>query len=107
MTGFLLHSAATVVCAHGGQAQPLAVQPRVLVVGQPIVTLAAHYLVTGCTLPPPPAGNGPCLSAQFVGGAARVFSEGLPVLLSNGQAVCVPTGAPLTVIETQVRVSGA
>ena len=37
MPGFLLHVGATVLCAHGGQAQPTAPNPRVLVSGQPTV----------------------------------------------------------------------
>jgi hypothetical protein len=106
MPGFLLHMGATVLCAHGGQAQPTAVQPRVLVSGQPVVTLAAPYVVAGCAMPPPPAGNGPCVTAQFVDGATRVFAEGLPVLLLDSQALCVPTATPLLVVETQVRVTG-
>jgi len=106
MPGFLLHFGATVLCAHGGQAQPTAVQPRVMVSAQPIVTLAAPYVIAGCALPPPTAANGPCLTAQFVDGATRVFAEGLPVLLLDSQALCVPTATPLMVVETQVRVTG-
>ncbi len=106
MPGFLLHLGATVMCAHGGQAQPTAVQPRVLVSGQPVVTLAAPYVVAGCAFPPPPAGNGPCVTAQFVDGATRVLAEGLPVLLLDSQAICVPTGTPLIVAVTQPRVTG-
>ena len=49
-----------------GQAQPTVVNPRVLVSGQPTVTIAAPYVVAGCALPPPPAANGPCVTAQFV-----------------------------------------
>ena len=41
MPGFLLHAGATVLCCHGGQAQPTAPNPRVKVGGQPIVTQAA------------------------------------------------------------------
>jgi hypothetical protein len=106
MPGFLLHFGATVLCSHGGQAEPTAVQPRVLVGGQPIVTLAAPYVVAGCALPPPPAANGPCLTAQFLMGATRVTSEGLPVLLQDSQAICVPTGTPLIIAVTQPRVTG-
>ena len=57
MPGFLLHLGATVMCAHGGQAQPTVVSPRVMVSGQPVVTLAAPYVVAGCALPPPIAAN--------------------------------------------------
>ena len=38
MPGFLLHVGATVICAHGGQAQPTAPNPRVRSCGQPTVT---------------------------------------------------------------------
>jgi hypothetical protein len=92
------------MCSHGGQAQPTAVQPRVTVSGQPIVTLAAPYAVAGCALPP--NAGGPCVTAQFVTGATRVTSMGLPVLLMDSQAICVPTGTPLVIVVTQPRVSG-
>ena len=77
MPGFLLHLGATVMCAHGGQAQPTAVQPRVLVSGQPVVTLAAPYVVAGCALPPPPAANGPCVTAQFIDGRDPGLRRGI------------------------------
>jgi hypothetical protein len=106
MPGFLLHVGATVLCAHGGQAQPTVPNPRVLVSGQPTVTLASPYLVAGCAMPPPASGNGPCVSAQFVSSATRVLSNGQPLLLMDSQAVCVPTGTPLMIVATQTRVTG-
>jgi len=106
MPGFLLHVGATVLCSHAGQAQPTVPNPRVLVNGMPTVTIAAPYVVAGCTMPPPPAGNGPCVTAQFVSSATRVLSNGQPLLLLDSQAVCVPTGTPLMIVLTQVRVTG-
>lgn len=106
MPGFLLHVGATVMCAHGGQAQPAVPNPRVLVSGQPTVTIASPYLVAGCAMPPPTAGNGPCVTAQFVTAATRVLSNGQPLLLIDSQAICVPTGTPLIPSVTQVRVTG-
>jgi hypothetical protein len=106
MPGFLLHQGATVLCAHGGQAQPSAPFPQVTVGGQPIVTQPTPYMVAGCAFPPPPAGNGPCVTAQFVMGAVRVTAGGLPVLLQDSQAICAPTGTPLNIVMTQVRVKG-
>jgi hypothetical protein len=103
MPGFLLHVGATVLCAHAGQAQPAAPNPRVLVSGQPTVTLASPYVVAGCAMPPPPPGNGPCVTAQFVTAATRVTSNGQPLLLLDSQAVCVPTGTPLLIVLTQTR----
>jgi hypothetical protein len=105
MPGFILHLGATVMCAHGGSAQPTAVVPRVLVSGQPVTTLTAPYVVAGCAMPPPTAGNGPCVTAQFVVGATRVMAMGVPVLLLDSQAICAPTGTPLVVSVTQPRVT--
>ena len=106
MLGFLLHVGATVMCAHGGQAQPAVPNPRVLVSGQPTVTIASPYVVAGCAMPPPTAGNGPCVTAQFVTAATRITSNGQPLLLIDSQAVCAPTGTPLIPSVTQVRVTG-
>jgi hypothetical protein len=106
MPGFLLHLGATVLCSHGGQAQPTVVNPRVLVNGQPTVTLATPYVVAGCALPPPPAANGPCITGQFVSAATRVTSNGQPLLLLDSQAICTPTGTPLLIVMTQTRVMG-
>jgi hypothetical protein len=105
MPGFLLHVGATVLCSHAGQAQPTVPNPRVTVGGQPTVTMAAPWVVAGCTLPPPAAANGPCVTAQWISAATRVTSNGQPLLLFDSQAICAPTGTPLMVVMTQVRAS--
>jgi hypothetical protein len=106
MPGPLLHLGATVTCAHGGQATPTAPFPRVLVSGQPVVTIASPYVVAGCALPPPPAANGPCVTAQFITSATRVLAGGQPVLVMGSQSICAPTGTPLLTITAQPRVTG-
>lgn len=103
MPGFILHMGATVLCAHAGQAQPTVIDPRVKVSGQAIVTQSGPYTVAGCTFPPPPVANGPCVTAQWVSAAIRVKASGQPVLLQDSQAICIPTGTPLSVVMTQVR----
>lgn len=105
MPGFLLHVGATVMCAHGGQAQATVPNPRVKVGGQPIVLQPSPWMVAGCPFVPP-GGNGPCVTANWTVGAVRVKSMGQPVLLQDSQAVCVPTGTPLNIVVTQVRVKG-
>ena len=96
MPGFLLHVGATVLCAHGGQAQPTAPNPRVLVSGQPIVTMAAPYVVAGCAVRR--RRRAVAVRHRAVDDRARrgCTSNGQPVLLLDSQAVCAPNGTPLT-----------
>jgi hypothetical protein len=101
--GYILHLGATVICLHTGQAQPMTTNPRVKVGGQPVVTQTSMYTIAGCTLPPPPAANGPCVTAQFLSAATRVTAGSIPVLLQDSQAICAPTGTVLNVIQTQIR----
>ena len=106
MPGFLLHVGATVICAHGGQAQPSSPAPRVLVSGQPVVLQPMPYMIAGC---PFVSGTNPlpCVTATWVSGALRIFSNGMPLLLLDSQAICVPNGTPLMITVTQTRVTGS
>lgn len=105
MPGYLLHLGATVMCAHGGQAQPTVTNPRVTVSGQPITTLPAPYVVAGC--PFNVSGSPvPCVTGQWTTAATRVTSNGMPVLLLDSQATCIPNGTPLIISSTQLRVVG-
>jgi hypothetical protein len=99
----ILHMGAVVLCAHGGTAMPTAPSPVVLVSGMPIATIAAPRTVAGCAFVPP-AGNGPCVTAQWVVGAVQVLSMGQPVAILTGMATCVPTGTPLMPVEAQTMV---
>lgn len=104
MPGYLLHVGATVLCAHGGQSQPTTPFPRVMVGGQPVVTQPPPYVVAGC--PFNPGSPSPCVTATWVTGALRVKAGGMPVLLQDSQAICVPNGTPLSIVMTQFRVKG-
>lgn len=104
MPGFVLHFGATVQCAHLGTALPTVVQPRVLLSGQPAVTLSSPYVIAGCALTGSP--NPPCATAQFTVGATRVFSLGQPLLLVDSVSTCVPTATPLLPLAAQTRVTG-
>ena len=107
MPGFLLHVGATVTCVHVGQAQSTVPNPRVTAMGMSTVTVAAPYMVAGCTLPAISGGTQPpCVTAQWTTAATRLTSNGQPLLLLDSQATCVPTGTPLLIIATQTRVTG-
>jgi hypothetical protein len=101
--GFVLQVGATVMCSHGGQAQPTVPNPRVLLSGAPSLTLAAPWVVAGCPFVPP--APGPCVTAQWTIGTTRVTSNGQPLLLLTGMAICAPTGTPLLPIVAQTRVT--
>ena len=97
----ILHLGATVLCSHAGQATPLAPFPRVLVSSQPVVTLTSPYAVAACALTGTP--TPPCVTGQWVMGAARVLAGGAPLVTMAGSSVCVPTGTPLLPLVSQVR----
>jgi hypothetical protein len=104
MSAYLLHQGATVQCDHAGPAQPMPTYPRVKVAGQAVVTQQATYAITGCSLSG--TSSPPCATARYVTAATRVKAGGAPVILSNSQARCVPTGGGLTAASTQTRVKG-
>jgi hypothetical protein len=96
-----LHLGAVVTCSHAGPATPTAPFPRVLLSGQPAVTTAAPWVITGCAL----TGSAPpCLTGQWITGAVRVLAGGVPLATLAGSSTCVPTGTPLLPIASQVRV---
>jgi hypothetical protein len=102
MPGPALHLGAVVMCSHGGPAQPTAPLPRVLLSGQPVVTLASPYAVVGCGLTAVP--SPPCVTGQWLAGAVRVLAGGAPVAVVTGVSTCVPTGTPLLPLTVQPRV---
>lgn len=104
MPGYFVHAGAIVTCLHSGAAQPIAVNPRVKVSGQPIVTQTSAYAIAGCSLI---SSGGPfCATAQWIRAAARVKSDGIPVVLQDSQALCQTTGTGMLVQMTQLRVKG-
>ncbi|HVF66442.1 MAG TPA: hypothetical protein VM914_02175 [Pyrinomonadaceae bacterium] len=108
MPGFILHQGAQVKCSHAGTATPTSgAVAGVTAGGQPVVVATAQYSIAGCTMPPPNAGNGPCVTATFMAptAATRVTSNGQPVLLDTSQSTCVPTGTPLLIANTQKKVT--
>jgi hypothetical protein len=102
MAAFVLSQSDTVLCMHGGQAQPTTPLPRVKVAGQAAIGQASVYTISGCPLPPPT--TPPCVTANWVVAATRVTSSGVPLLINTGTAVCVPTGTGLQVVAFQTRV---
>jgi uncharacterized Zn-binding protein involved in type VI secretion len=110
VSGNLLHTSATVTCPHGGRANALPAQSRVVVNGSPAATQADLYTVTGC---PFTAGGKPqpCTTIRWTGPSARVTVNGSPALLQASRALChsaeqAPQGPPAVVVVQQ-RVVGS
>lgn len=105
MPGRLVQQGATVMCSHGGQAMPTTPNPRIRLGGAAAISLPAPWTVAACPLPP--VSGGPCATAMWTVGTVRVRSMGQPLVIQGGTATCVPTGVPLQVTVTQVRVQAS
>ncbi|WP_369387693.1 hypothetical protein AB5J72_08810 [Streptomyces sp. CG1] len=109
MSGNLVTISATVMCPHGGQANVLPAQSRVLVDGSPAATEADVYTVTGCTFT---AGGNPhpCTTIRWTGPSARIRISGSPALLQDStglsHAADGATQGPPNVTVVQQRVVG-
>lgn len=102
MPGPIVQLGATIMCAHAGQATATAPFPRVLLGGQPVVTLATPYVIAGCALSGTP--TPPCVTGQWVAGAVRVLAGGTPVAIQTGTSITTPTGTPMLPLVVQPRV---
>jgi hypothetical protein len=104
MPGLLIQQGATVMCVHGGQAIMTVPNPRVTTSGAPTALLPDPWTIAGCpgvpAVPIPP-----CVTAQWLVGTVRVTSDGQPLVIDTGEAVCTPTGTPLLPVVTQLRVT--
>jgi len=90
---------------HAGQAQAPVPNLRVKVSSQQTVQQPNPWTVAGCifNVSGSPV---PCVTAQWTSAATRVKSGGMPLLLQDIQAICVPNGTGVNIITTQLRVKG-
>jgi hypothetical protein len=105
MPGFLVHLGAQVQCLHGGQAETIVPIPTVTVSGQPVVAIDSPYVIAGCTFPPPPGANGPCVTGTFITASLQVTAFGQPLLLSDSMSICETSGTPMLILVTQTFAS--
>lgn len=112
MPGFLLHVNAVMTCTHMGKATIAPSQPRVVVSGQPIATMASQILVAGCAFTVPGPKPQPCVLIKWAMPSARFLVGGQPAALipnpGPGPGVCqsgeqIPAGPPIvTVVQSRV-----
>jgi len=103
MPGPIVHLGAAGLCGHGGVATPTAPVPRVLVSGQPVVTVSTPYVVAACALST--TSTPPCVTGQWLVGAVRVLAMGVPVAVQSGSSITMPTGTPMMPVALQPRAS--
>lgn len=107
MSGLLLTMASTILCVHAGKANLVMPNLRVRVMGVPVPMMDVPAVVTGCTLPPPPAANGPCVTGTWLTGTMRVRSMGQPLLTQTSTSLVMPTNTMLVITSPgQARVIG-
>jgi hypothetical protein len=104
---YLVTTANTSLCSHGGKASVTMPNPRVRASGQPVVCQPTPYLVEAC---PAPAQSGgtlpPCISASWLTGSLRVRSIGQPLLLTTSAGITTPNAVPARLLSAQVRAKG-
>lgn len=118
MPGFLLHVNAVMQCTHAAPATITPSQPRVLVSGQPVATMASLIAVAGCPFQIP-VGAGtkpqPCMTIKWAMPSTRFLVGGQPAALvpapGTGPGICqsaeqIPQGPPI-VSAVQARVIGS
>ena len=114
MPGFLLHVGAVMQCTHAAPATIAPSQPRVLVSGQPVATMASVIAVAGCPFTVPGPKPQPCVLVKWLMPSTRFLVMGQPAALAAGPGpgpgVCqsaeqIPAGPPI-VGAVQPRVIG-
>lgn len=108
MPGLVCHAAIQGTCPHGGTLLAAAGNPRVLLSGQPALTIAEPVTVVGCAFNVSGAAQ-PCLTVRWTMPATRVTINGVPVVLNASMGLCIgPTQAPqgpAIVVSVQPRVT--
>jgi hypothetical protein len=113
MPGYLVHVGASGLCPHGGQITFTTSNARVLISGQPAITITDVFVVAGCLFQIPTPGGPkpqPCVSGRWIVPATRVLINGQPAILITSTGICqsveqIPQGPP-TVLATQTRAGG-
>lgn len=114
MADFILTTASTLMCPHGGQVQLSSSNSQANIQGSPALLLSDRHTVSGCPFQIP-VGPGtkpqPCVSVQWLVGATQTRVGGVPVLLQSSVGLClsaeqIPQGPP-SVSQVQQVVKGS
>ncbi len=107
MPGFVLTSASTIQCTHGGSASVVPSNTKVMADNSPMLVESDIHTVAGC---PFMMGNvpSPCVQIAWSAGASKVSIDGTAVLVQSSVGQCkAATGAvqgTAIVANTQAKV---
>jgi uncharacterized Zn-binding protein involved in type VI secretion len=99
-----MHAGASVQCTHGGPANIIPTQPRVLVTGMPVALMTDQIVVAGCAFTIPGPKPQPCVLVKWLMPSARVLINGQPAMVipapGTGPGLCqsaeqIPQGPPI------------
>jgi Domain of unknown function (DUF4280) len=92
MPGYVLTSASTIQCTHGGSASVSPSNTKVTADGSPILVESDTHTVAGC---PFMKGNtpSPCTEIAWSAGASKVTINGTAVLVKSSVGQCKASGA--------------
>ncbi len=114
MSDYILTTASTLMCPHGGQVQLSTSNSQANIQGSPALLLSDRHSVSGCPFQIP-IGTGtkpqPCTTVQWLVGASQTKVGGVPVLLQSSVGLClsaeqIPQGPP-SVVQVQQVVKGS
>lgn len=107
--GYLLTTASTLMCPHGGMIVPVPSDQRVLIDGVPIVLDTDFFVIAGCPFVIGAVPH-PCLFVQWIVTAMQVSVSGGTPLTTDSIGFCLgPDRAvqgPVVIVATQMKVSG-
>ena len=108
MSGHIVHVGSTLTCPHMGTVTAITSNTRVIVSGQPVVTMSDTFTVAGCALSS--SSTPPCVLVKWLVPATKVLVNGKPVILKTSSGICqsavpAPQGPP-NILVTQPRVKG-
>jgi hypothetical protein len=106
----ILTATTTMLCPHGAAVQVVPSSDRLLIEGQPALTVLDTFVIAAC---PNVDANGnpmPCLTVQWTVPSPTVSINGIAGLTSSSVGLCMATAGvpqgPVTIAATQERVLG-
>lgn len=107
MPGYLLTTASTIQCPHGGQAVLFTSNARVMADGAPVLLSSDVHPVAGCAFTLPGGKPSPCLRIEWASPAGSSEVGGAAPLVKTSVGKCLsPEGAPqgvAIIANTQIK----